>query len=491
MIVGSNNSVSAPSPQLLGGNEYTFSSWSDGGAQSHNITAPASPAAYLATYQAPGVAVYDSALKAPGCAAVGSVCDSGPSLLSGRDGKGPEPNQPNTINSSCADGILGTYHDDESVDRLKVSTLDGSSLAPGKAVRVEATVWAWSNPALDTLELYSAASATNPSWTLIATLTPPVAGAQTLSATYALPSGTLQAVRARFRYQGTAGACLTGGYDDHDDLVFAVGPPPPPDSQPPTTAITAPVSGASVSATFTITASANDNLGVGRVEFYIDGVLRSTDTTAPYSYAWNTTSFANGSHGIFSRAYDAANNVGTSATVNVNVNNQTAVFDSVLKVPRCGVVAGLCDSGPVLLNGRDGKGPEPNLPNTINQSCADGTLGTYHDDESTDRISVFTNDGTPFAAGKTVTVQATVWAWSNPSLDKLELYFAATATSPSWQLIATLTPPVAGAQTLSATYTLPSGTLQAVRARFRYQGTAGACLTGGYDDHDDLVFTVP
>jgi len=29
-------------------------------------------------------------------------------------------------------------------------------------------------------------------------------------------------VRARFRYQGTAAACGTGAYDDHDDLIFAV-----------------------------------------------------------------------------------------------------------------------------------------------------------------------------------------------------------------------------------------------------------------------------
>ena len=112
---------------------------------------------------------------------------------------------------------------DESVDRLKVSTLDGTSLEAGKTVRVDATIWAWTTPSADRLELYRAANANSPSWQLIATLTPTVAGAQTLSATYALPSGTLQAVRARIRYQGSAGACGSGeGYTDHDDLVFAV-----------------------------------------------------------------------------------------------------------------------------------------------------------------------------------------------------------------------------------------------------------------------------
>ena len=51
VIEGSNNSVSAPSPQTLGGTVYTFVSWSDGGAAAHNIVANAT-ATYTATYQA-------------------------------------------------------------------------------------------------------------------------------------------------------------------------------------------------------------------------------------------------------------------------------------------------------------------------------------------------------------------------------------------------------------------------------------------------------
>lgn len=51
MIVGSSNSISATTPQSLGGSSYTFSSWSDGGAQTHNITAPANPTTYTATFQ--------------------------------------------------------------------------------------------------------------------------------------------------------------------------------------------------------------------------------------------------------------------------------------------------------------------------------------------------------------------------------------------------------------------------------------------------------
>lgn len=49
-IVGSTLSLSAPSPQASGGSTYEFVSWSDGGAQTHNIVANAS-GSYNATYR--------------------------------------------------------------------------------------------------------------------------------------------------------------------------------------------------------------------------------------------------------------------------------------------------------------------------------------------------------------------------------------------------------------------------------------------------------
>ena len=50
VIVGSANSVSAPGPQTLGGAAYAFDRWTDGGAASHNLVAPATPATYTATF---------------------------------------------------------------------------------------------------------------------------------------------------------------------------------------------------------------------------------------------------------------------------------------------------------------------------------------------------------------------------------------------------------------------------------------------------------
>jgi glucose/arabinose dehydrogenase/PKD repeat protein len=52
VIVGSRNSISAPSPQQKGGKAYTFSSWSDGGAQTHDIIAPAAATTYTARFRA-------------------------------------------------------------------------------------------------------------------------------------------------------------------------------------------------------------------------------------------------------------------------------------------------------------------------------------------------------------------------------------------------------------------------------------------------------
>jgi beta-lactamase superfamily II metal-dependent hydrolase len=93
----------------------------------------------------------------------------------------------------------------------------------------------------------------------------------------------------------------------------------------PVTSITAPLAGATVSSTTSVTASASDNVGVTKVEFYLDGVLKSTDTTSPYSWSWDTTTATNGSHTLTTKAYDAALNVGTSAAVGVTVSNGVPV----------------------------------------------------------------------------------------------------------------------------------------------------------------------
>lgn len=53
LIVGSSSTISAPSTQTApSGGSYAFENWSDGGARSHEIVAPESPAGFGATYRA-------------------------------------------------------------------------------------------------------------------------------------------------------------------------------------------------------------------------------------------------------------------------------------------------------------------------------------------------------------------------------------------------------------------------------------------------------
>jgi hypothetical protein len=51
VVVNSLNSVSAPSPQTVNKSTYLWRSWSDGGAQAHDIKAPATATTYTATYR--------------------------------------------------------------------------------------------------------------------------------------------------------------------------------------------------------------------------------------------------------------------------------------------------------------------------------------------------------------------------------------------------------------------------------------------------------
>ncbi|MBS1785221.1 MAG: M4 family metallopeptidase [Acidobacteria bacterium] len=90
-----------------------------------------------------------------------------------------------------------------------------------------------------------------------------------------------------------------------------------------TTAPTASASESGTSGTITLSATASDNVGVTKVEFYVDGSLKGTDTTSPYSMTLDSTTLANGSHSLVAKAYDAAGNVGSSSTVSFSVNNST------------------------------------------------------------------------------------------------------------------------------------------------------------------------
>ncbi|UCG94792.1 MAG: hypothetical protein JSW13_03290, partial [Candidatus Aerophobus sp.] len=83
--------------------------------------------------------------------------------------------------------------------------------------------------------------------------------------------------------------------------------------QPPTTSINLPLTGEEVSGIVTIEISATDDDGISRVEFYVNAGLEETDTTDPYQFNWDTSTFINGDHTIRAVVYDSILQTGEDA----------------------------------------------------------------------------------------------------------------------------------------------------------------------------------
>lgn len=93
------------------------------------------------------------------------------------------------------------------------------------------------------------------------------------------------------------------------------------DSIAPTVSITSPAPGTSLKKgkSIPVQVAVQDNVGVVRVELYVDGVLYGKSTTSPFAINLNlnSKSVASGTHWLVSKAYDAAGNAGSSAAVSV------------------------------------------------------------------------------------------------------------------------------------------------------------------------------
>jgi hypothetical protein len=127
----------------------------------------------------------------------------------------------------------------------------------------------------------------------------------------------------------TATATDTRGQTASDSNGVAV------DNTRPVVAVTSPLTGATVSGTIPVEATASDNRTVASVQFFLDGSSIGTDTstTGGWSVSWDTTAAADGTHSLSATARDAAGNATTSAPVVVTVDNPDTV---VLDVPVAG-----------------------------------------------------------------------------------------------------------------------------------------------------------
>ena len=142
-------------------------------------------------------------------------------------------------------------------------------------------------------------------------------GAEDLTAPYSIPWNTLAASNGSHTLTAIARDLAGLTYASQPVTVSVLN-----DLAPPTVSITAPVANAILTGQVTIAATASDNVGVAGVQFRIDGnAAGAEDTSAPFTFVWNTSSAASGSHVISAVARDAAGNMTTAAGVAVIVDN--------------------------------------------------------------------------------------------------------------------------------------------------------------------------
>jgi hypothetical protein len=105
------------------------------------------------------------------------------------------------------------------------------------------------------------------------------------------------------------------------------------DNTPPQVSVSAPLNGANVTGSTTVSATATDNISLAGVQFLLDNAnLGAEIKVSPYSMSWDTSTVANGSHTLSARARDAAGLTASSQTIAVNVANTAAaapVIDAV------------------------------------------------------------------------------------------------------------------------------------------------------------------
>jgi hypothetical protein len=95
--------------------------------------------------------------------------------------------------------------------------------------------------------------------------------------------------------------------------------PPPVDTISPLTVITNPTQNSFVPkrSTVIISVNASDNIGVTKVEFFVNNTLLCSDTIETYSCNWTVPNSPNKTYNLQTKAYDLAGNIGNSTVIQV------------------------------------------------------------------------------------------------------------------------------------------------------------------------------
>ena len=123
-----------------------------------------------------------------------------------------------------------------------------------------------------------------------------------------------------------------GRINVYKTLLAAIGATPQPDVTPPIVSITSPANGSTLSGQATVSVSATDDVGVSKVELYVNGTLYLTDNTEPYNFFLDTTKFLDGAYELLALAYDPSGNVGQSNGIAVYVSNPKDTIPPIVSI---------------------------------------------------------------------------------------------------------------------------------------------------------------
>ncbi|MCB0411359.1 MAG: hypothetical protein KDD22_02465 [Bdellovibrionales bacterium] len=122
-------------------------------------------------------------------------------------------------------------------------------------------------------------------------------------------------------------------------------PEPEPDLIPPEVIFTSPSANKTVSGVVELQIMASDNVAVTEVQLYIDSAtLGQPYKKGPYTYSWDTKTFANRAYKLKATARDSSGNFGETDILTLTVENPTTttnpnakyswIYNNILK-PRC------------------------------------------------------------------------------------------------------------------------------------------------------------
>lgn len=113
-----------------------------------------------------------------------------------------------------------------------------------------------------------------------------------------------------------------GRVDAAAAIQAAVSALPVIDNENPTISIIEPVDGATVEGLVPVDIEVSDNIGVARVELWVNNTNVAVDSSMPFAFTWDSSSVPNGEINLVTHVFDATGN-SSSSSVTVNVGNPT------------------------------------------------------------------------------------------------------------------------------------------------------------------------